>query len=803
MKPIRALHRLCVLFFGVALSSVLMLHPSLAQENKVQPLNWKALNLPEAINSPSALSISGNGKIAAHITSQAEIIIWDAMSTIPLERMPASTDTSKAKNAERSKILDNQNPAPNNRLPSAIALNADGSVLAIGYLDARVAIYSRNEKRVLREFKGHTGAITALAFSVSNDTLASGADDGTTQVWQVKTGKRLHIFDSMYYGDISGAVGMPVAIGFYANDRRLIVNEWYRGQYDVGRRASVWDLETGIEVETHTIAPPNSDDYPRTGMAVNPRFAELIYTGEWINEKMGMMLKPLDTCAEARQLTMGGFADTVAIDPIGRWLVAVDNEALMLFDANKKHRATRYQSPGKVISLLPDARGGSILSLVLLEHSAGTNSASNAQTSAYPNLSGSAQIKRIDIPKKFLQSSPFEETENLQTCSITEQIRTVQSFATPNPRPKLILNSTLAAPQAMLAKRDDSEVTVYPSPVAELFFTLDEQLLARYRGYDDSSHYKRSGVAQWRISDKRLIKANFSINFDDSALLRGQSTWYQAYETVKNLSNGEEIKAINNANTPDSYLYPNMRLDADSGLFFKRNGNTFEIFDDKGKKQETVKLKGEVLGFATRNGRLAVLFNNNQIYLWDNKKKQAKIHKLNLKLDQYDSPEELILSADANYLRIAFPNASGDGPTDYVVYHLATGKAVGQGDFLTDFPANSNRVVVADQRQHRLAVWDYDQGKIIARLPRHRSRNSEGIAITAATAISKDGRYLASASLDGLIRVWDLQQHLLVGELTISGEAVSLAFNHQANRLAVGKTNGTIAIVEVDTRINH
>ena len=803
MKPIRALHRLRVLFFGVALSSILMLHASLAQENKVQPLNWKALNLPEAINSPSALSISGNGKIAAHITSQAEIIIWDTMNTSPLERIPANTDTSKAINAERSKILNNPNPTPNNRLPSAIALNADGSMLAIGYLDARVAIYSRSEKRVLREFKGHAGAVTALAFSVSNDVLASGADDGTTQVWQIETGKRVHIFDSMYYGDISGTVGMPVAIAFYANDRRLIVNEWYRGHYDVGRRASVWDLETGIEVETHTIAPPNSDESPRAGMAVNPRFAQLIYTGEWINEKMGLMLKPLDTCTEARQLTMGGFADTVAIDPLGRWLAAVDNEALILFDANKKHRATRYQSPGKVISLLPDATGGTMLSLVLLERSTGTNNASNTQTSAYPNFSGNAQIQRVDIPKKFLQPSTFEPASKLQTCSITEQIRTVQSFATPNPRPKLLLNSTLAAPRAMLAKRDDRDVTVYPSPVAELFFTLDEQLLARYRGYNDSSHYMRSGVAQWSVSDKRLIKANFGINFDDSALLRGQSTWYQAYETVKNLSNGEEIKVINDANNPDNYLFPNMRLDADSGLFFKRNANTFEIFDDKGKKQETVKLKGEVLGFAARNGRLAVLFNKNQIYLWDKTRKQAKIHKLDLKLDEYDSPEELLLSADANYLRIAFPSASGDGPTNYVVYHINTGKAVGQGDFLTDFPANSNRVVVADERQHRLAVWDYDQGKIIARLPRHRNRDNEGIAITVATAISRDGRYLASASFDGLVRVWDLQQHLLVGELTISGEAASLAFNHTANRLAVGKTDGTIAIIEVDTRINH
>ena len=92
----------------------------------------------------------------------------------------------------------------------------------------------------------------------------------------------------------------------------------------------------------------------------------------------------------------------------------------------------------------------------------------------------------------------------------------------------------------------------------------------------------------------------------------------------------------------------------------------------------------------------------------EQRKQTGKVYPLQLELDEYDHPEELILSTDGNYLRIALPSASGDGPTQYSVYRLSDGKFVGSGRFLSDFPANSNRVIVADQRQHRLAVWDYD-----------------------------------------------------------------------------------------------
>jgi len=156
-------------------------------------------------------------------------------------------------------------------------------------------------------------------------------------------------------------------------------------------------------------------------------------------------------------------------------------------------------------------------------------------------------------------------------------------------------------------------------------------------------------------------------------------------------------------------------------------------------------------------------------------------------------------SADGRYLRVAFPDPSGGHYlTPYRTYRLSSGEPIGDWALPSSlFPAHANRGVVADTRPHRLAVWDYDKGEIIARLPRQRSRNNDGAYHPLRAAISDDGRLLASASYDGLIRVWDIDAHKMIGEGRVGGAVTAIVFDTAGERLAAGRADGQIIVFQI------
>jgi WD40 repeat protein len=116
---------------------------------------------------------------------------------------------------------------------------------------------------------------------------------------------------------------------------------------------------------------------------------------------------------------------------------------------------------------------------------------------------------------------------------------------------------------------------------------------------------------------------------------------------------------------------------------------------------------------------------------------------------------------------------------------------------LAPFVKRSNRVIVEDERMHRLAVWDLDAGKLIARLPRHPNRDAQGDYEPIKTVLSENGQFLASASNDGSVKVWDLNKRVLLGQARIGGSVTSLAFNTNGKHLAVGKSGAEVVVLRV------
>lgn len=722
---------------------------------------------------PGALAISYDGHTAVHIGTNSDVVVWNTADFNLLETIPSD-----------------------GKKPSSVALSPDGNLLAIGYFDSRVIVRSRRENKILREFKGHAGGVSALAFSVDGQMLASGGYDATSQIWELSTGRQLRVFDSEFGGSDHG--GLVVSLGFSGNGRALVVNEWYSRFYDVERGTTLWDIEKGIEISTRGVAPPNSDDNAlRTGQALGGRGWLLAYTGY-----EGLMAERLDGCESSRKLPSGRYAETVSADPQGRWIAAAVAENLTFFGMSENAKDYSITLPSKVITLVVHPDGHSIFALTIKktrlngnEHFIGGR---DAET-----VTGSA-IYRLAVPSELWSLPAFVVKENAAHCAPMAAAILKQNFHLPDKPTELKVVANLVPTREMEGI----------NPPRELYFAKDSSLYALYHASSDF----RSGVAEWSLQTQRPLRSWFHQYVGDNTI-RLTEGWGAAEKNVTNLLTGKPFSSI--SNDDDKNRYVNVTSDRDTGEVYRLVAGHFERYDPTEKRLKDVDISGNVTTFAARNGRLAAVFSDGKVQVWPLQAGGESKTYTGLKLGDGDWPGELALSADGRYLRIAFPDASGDSPTEYVTYRLgsATLEPIGDGALLAPFPSRANRGVVQDRRPHHLAVWDFDKGEITARLPRHSSRDTNGAYQPLTVAMSDDGRFLASASFDGLVRVWDLSTRRIVGVANLGGEKVMealsnrhklhgtvlggvvrvMAFDPDGGKLAVGKWDGQLIVLQIPT----
>lgn len=114
------------------------------------------------------------------------------------------------------------------------ALLKDDTRLVVGYADSVVRLIDVYSSTVLTEYKGHQGAVFAVALSPDEMHIASASEDGTVRVWNLASGQTELIIPNR-----NGERGGPVnSVAFSPDGTRLLT---------AGDEGSVrlWDSATG------------------------------------------------------------------------------------------------------------------------------------------------------------------------------------------------------------------------------------------------------------------------------------------------------------------------------------------------------------------------------------------------------------------------------------------------------------------------------------------------------------------------------------------------------------------------------
>jgi WD40 repeat protein len=96
----------------------------------------------------------------------------------------------------------------------AVAVSADGGLLASGGADGMVRLWEAASGHPVVTLQAHTGVVWGVALSPDGRMLASGGDDGLLRLWDARLGtclRTLHADRHYQRVDITGLTGVTEA----------------------------------------------------------------------------------------------------------------------------------------------------------------------------------------------------------------------------------------------------------------------------------------------------------------------------------------------------------------------------------------------------------------------------------------------------------------------------------------------------------------------------------------------------------------------------------------------------------------
>lgn len=227
-------------------------------------------------------------------------------------------------------------------------LSPDGKTALVSLKEGQIQLWDLAAGRVVRVFSGHTGYVSALAFSPDEKSFLSGGEDGTVRLWDIARGGE--IWGINYEGDRRYPLYRQ-----YGNDVQCVAfmpdgMDALMAQHD--GTIKLLSLESGKDVRVFKTARELL-----WAAKLSPDGRTLVTTGA-LRNSWTIRLWDVATGEGLRSFRDTDIASRAALLPDGRRLLSGGNRSLRLWDVAAGRLLQTLPNPTliNVVALSPDGK---------------------------------------------------------------------------------------------------------------------------------------------------------------------------------------------------------------------------------------------------------------------------------------------------------------------------------------------------------------------------------------------------------------------------------------------------------------